>query len=403
VSWPSTLRLPLARWLSIRILALAIGTAVVVATCMWLRFAIWNATILRNMPEADRAEFKYLEAHPDRDKKRLVQLMNQYYGVTYVVPEIGNADWVALGIMLVATMPAIVILAWWMARPVSRQFLHVAQSARQVARGDFSARAPLLAHVPQEFTELALDFNEMTARLQSYEREVRDSGAILAHELRTPLNAAMGRLQGMIDGVFPADQEQLQTVMRRLGLLNRLVDDLHLLSLARAGQLVIEKSRFSLADLIEERLSWVMTHIESSAVRVTCEIDPALTVEADRERLGQVCSILVDNALLYAADGSELAIRVSMEGEQLLFIEFADRGPGFAPESLPLKLDRFWRAESTRTRHTGGSGLGLSIASAICTAHGGSLAVANRDGGGAIIRITLPLSTSAAATGHRRA
>ena len=78
-----------------------------------------------------------------------------------------------------------------------------------VAPLDFSARAPLLPHVPQEFTDLALDFNEMTARLQSYEREVRDSGAILPHELRTPLNAAMGRLQGMIDGVFPADQEQL--------------------------------------------------------------------------------------------------------------------------------------------------------------------------------------------------
>jgi len=222
-----------------------------------------------------------------------------------VYPEIGNVDWLTLGILLVGAVPAIAVLAWRMSRPVSRQFLHVAHAARQVARGDFSARAPLLPHVPQEFTELAFDFNEMTARLQSYEREVRDSSTILAHELRTPLNAAMGRLQVMIDGVFPADQEQLQTVMRRLGLLDRLVDDLHLLSLARAGQLVVERSRFNLADLIEERLSWIAAHIESGTIRVTRDLDPALTVEADRECPGQVFSILMDNALRYAADGGE--------------------------------------------------------------------------------------------------
>jgi signal transduction histidine kinase len=394
VSWPRSLRFPLSRWISVRILALAIGTAVVVATCMWLRFAIWNATVMRRMPEAERTELKYLVAHPDRDNYRLLQLINQYYGVDYVYPEIGNEDWLTLGVLLACATPAIMALAWRMSRPVSRQFLQVADAARQVARGDFSARAPLLPHVPQEFTELALDFNEMTARLQDYEREVRDSGAILAHELRTPLNAAMGRLQGMIDGVFPADQEQLQTVMRRLALLNRLVDDLHLLSLARAGQLVVERIRFNLADLIEERLSWMAGRIESGAIRVTREIDPALTVEADRERLGKVFSILIDNALRYAADGGELAIRVTLEGEQRLLIEFADRGPGFTPEALPRTLDRFWRAESARSRHTAGSGLGLSIASAIAAAHGGLLAVMNRDGGGAMIRITLLVGIS---------
>jgi signal transduction histidine kinase len=81
-------------------------------------------------------------------------------------------------------------------------------------------------------------------------------------------------------------------------------------------------------------------------------------------------------------------------GEQRLFIEFADRGPGFAPEAPPLTLDRFWRAESARSQHTAGSGLGLSIASAISTAHGGLLTFMNRDGGGAIIRITLPAAPS---------
>jgi signal transduction histidine kinase len=189
-----------------------------------------------------------------------------------VVPEIGNEDWVTC-----RCRGPFRGSSWMSPMPRDRWL-----------GGDFSARAPLLQHVPQEFRQLALDFNEMTARLQSYEREVRDSSAILAHELRTPLNAAMDRLQGMIDGVFPVDQEQLQTVMRRLSLL---------------------------------------------------------------------------------------------------------------PDALPRSLDRFWHAETARSRHTAGSGLGLSIASAISAAHGGSVSVMNRDGGGAIIRITLPVRISAAATG----
>jgi signal transduction histidine kinase len=106
----------------------------------------------------------------------------------------------------------------------------------------------------------------------------------------------------------------------------------------------------------------------------------------------------MDNALRYAADGGELAVRATLDRKQQLFIEFADRGPGFAPEALPLTLDRFWRAENARSQHTTGSGLGLSIASAIAAAHGGLLAVMNRDGGGAMIRITLPVRLVTAAT-----
>jgi signal transduction histidine kinase len=236
---------------------------------------------------------------------------------------------------------------------------------------------------------LALDFNEMTLRLERNEREVRDSSAILAHELRTPLNAAMGRLQGMIDGVFPADPEQLQRVLGRLDLLHRLVDDMHLLSLARAGRLVLNKNRFQLGELIGECLSWVAPQIERCAVRVRRQLTLALVVEADRDRLGQVFSILIDNTLRYAADGGRLNIHVSSDTDRVT-IDFSDRGPGIDPEHLPRMFDRFWRAEHSRARHSGGSGLGLSIASAICSTHGGSITAMNRKGGGTTVRVTLP-------------
>jgi signal transduction histidine kinase len=143
--------------------------------------------------------------------------------------------------------------------------------------------------------------------------------------------------------------------------------------------------------LVRERLSWVSSQLESTAIRVTRQVDPALTLDADRDRLGQVFSILIDNALRYAADGGALDINASIDNGRMT-IDFADRGSGIDPEHRERMFDRFWRAEHSRARHSGGSGLGLSIASAICVAHGGSITAIDRDGGGAIVRVTLPVA-----------
>ena len=384
-------RSPLWRWVSVRIITLTIGTAIAVAFCMWLRFAIWNAIVTRDMPAQDRIELEHLVKDPHRDKHRFRQLIDRYYGVEYGYPEIENKDWEVLGILVIGTMPVIVLLGVWMSRPVVRQFSYVVRAAKEVARGNFSFRVQLVARAPEEFQELATDFNEMITKLERYEREIRDSSAILAHELRTPLNAAMGRLQGMIDGVFPSNPAQLQMVLLRLELLNRLVSDLHFLSLARAGQLQIVKESFQLNELIDERLSWVDAKIITHGMQVRKQVDPNLMVNADRSRLGQVFSILIDNVLRYAADGGHLDVS-AFAAKGALTIEFSDRGSGIDPKNLSRMFDRFWRAEDSRGLHSGGSGLGLSIASAICVAHGGSIGALNRNGGGATIHITLPFA-----------
>ncbi len=387
---PNPASLPLWRWVSTRVVVLVIGTAITVGFCMWLRFAVWNAIVVRRMPDPVRIEFQHLLADPHHDQHRLLQIIDQYYGLDYVYPEIANADWWTLGGLLLTAMPVILLLGWWMSRPASRQFSHVAHAARQVARGDFSTRASVIERAPEELTHLALDFNAMIAKLEQYEREIQDSSAILAHELRTPLNAAMGRLQGMIDGVFAPEPEQLLMIMRKLEQLNRLVADLHLLSLARAGQLVLDKSQFHLNEMISECLSWAAPQIERIAMRVNQRIDPALMVEADRNRLRQVFSILIDNTLRYAADGGQLDVDAFISND-CVTTEFSDRGCGIDPKDLARIFDRFWRAESSRARHSGGSGLGLSIASAICIAHGGSITAVNRGGGGAAVRVSLPI------------
>jgi len=214
---------------------------------------------------------------------------------------------------------------------------------------------------------------------------------MVAHELRTPLNAAMGRVQGMLDQVFPCDEVQLSMVHRQLEQLNLLVGDLHLLSLARAGQLSLEREDFLLEDLVRERLSWAAPRLNEIGLAPEVSIATDTRLIGDRDRIGQVLLVLIDNSIRYAGSGKRLSLEAATSKSEVL-ISVCDRGPGVDPDALARMTERFWRAEHSRDRHLGGSGLGLSIAAAICQAHGGSLEMVNRTGGGLCARVHLPLS-----------
>jgi signal transduction histidine kinase len=376
-------------WVGLRMSALAVGAVISIALCMWLRFAIWDFYTMHQIPAAARPELEALRAAPDLNQARLWELFQRYYDVKDFLPGLASRDWLLLAALVIASIPVVVLGGLFASRPLSQQFSNVAQAARKVAQGDFSARAPVVRGAPAELMSLAKDFSGMTAKLEQYEREVRDSSAVLAHELRTPLNAAMGRVQGMLDDVFPSDAEQLLMVKRQLDQLNRLVGDLHLLSLARAGQLAMEESRFILNDLVEERLAWSGPQLDAAGISQRVQVPHDLTITADRDRLGQVLSILIEDLLRYAAEGGSIDVGASVS-ERRLMVEVADRGPGVEQEGLVRMFNRFWRPEGSLARPRGGNGLGLSIASAICDAHGGSICAVNREGGGLAVRILLP-------------
>lgn len=202
----------------------------------------------------------------------------------------------------------------------------------------------------------------------------------------------MGRVQGMLDEVFPSDATQLGMVKRQLDQLRKLVDDLHLLSMARAGRLVLECSEFSLAALVAERLAWFQPQLDEAGVRTQVSITDGVRLQADRDRLGQVLNILLDNLVRYAAGGGQLNI-TARRLHGLVVIEVGDRGPGIEAQHLYSVFDRFWRAERSRARYSGGSGLGLSIARAICQAHGGAITASNLAEGGTLIRAQFPVSS----------
>lgn len=380
---------PLWYWISLRMIGLAFIAIMVVGAGMWFRFFWWENKLRSQLPDYVRLELQRLETDPIGNADPLRQIYGQYLYGDYFTPEVLYADLFWFSGLVLLVLPLIVGGGLWVSLRLSRQLSAVAVAAKQIARGDFSSRADIVPYMPAALDSLMADFNHMAERLERHERELQASSAAIAHELRTPLTAAKGRLQGMIDGVFETSPQHMWLIMRQLDQLNRLIDDLHLLSLATAGQLVLLPSIFALKPLLEERVAWIAPRLQQHPVSVIIDAPVSLQLFADRGRIGQVLSILIDNALRYAVGGGHLALQASQQADWLV-LTVDDAGPGFAPEHIERVCDRFWRAEDSRSRHAGGCGLGLSVAVAICQAHGGNLTVHNRHTGGARIRVALP-------------
>lgn len=377
------------RWICVRVLTLAIGSVIVIALCMWLRYFIQNIWIIHQMSPAVREEFTLLREQPELNLARFHQIVDEGWGVSYADPTIASSDWIMVGVMVLTVIPFIVVLGLRSARPLSAQVSRLARAARSVARGEFGTRASIVKKVPAELIHLTEDFNAMTKQLERYDRELRASHVAMAHEIRSPLTAAIGRLQGMLDGVFVPDARQLNMVMKQLQHLSRLTDELHLSSLANAGQLTLNKKKMNLTELLLERAGWLKPQAEAAGMSIS--VSPVLPCWyiGDAFRLSQVFTILMENALRYASESKDLNISLQ-KSEGGLTIAFRDNGPGVPLDFLPTMFERFTRADSSRARHSSGSGLGLSIARGICVAHGGTISAVLPDGGGLLILIFLP-------------
>ena len=381
------------RWICARILALAIGSVIVIATCMWLRYAVQNYWNIGRMPASVRQEFLALSQNPQANPARFHQIVDTWWGLSYSTPSIASADWVTVALLVLVMIPFIVVMGLRYARPLALQFSRLRDAAKDVAEGQFGRQAELIRNAPAEMVSFASDFNAMTGKLARYEKELRTSHVAMAHELRSPLTAAIGRLQGMLDGVFDASPEQLAMVMKQLQHLNRLTDELHLLSLSDAGNLVLENEPFRLDELLKERATWIMPQADAHRFTIRLHHSQACPFKGDTFRMGQVFTILMENALRYGRDGGYLDVTLHYASGQYC-LEFRDDGPGVSSQFLPEMFNRFSREEQSRARHSGGSGLGLSIARAICQAHGGSISAALPETGGLAVSLLLPWTSS---------
>ena len=261
------------------------------------------------------------------------------------------------------------------------------EAAGRIAEGDYSQRVS--ERGPREVRALARAFNGMSARLQLTEEQRRDLLADITHELRTPLTVIQGNLEGFLDGVFPPDETRLKSLLEETQILARLVEDLRTLALAESGALQLKKEPIDLALLIGETVSAFRIQADAAGVKIDRQADSdALVLNVDPERIRQVLSNLIANALRYTPrDGVILVSYTSTHSEDGKYAEVTveDTGVGIAPDVLPHIFNRFYKS-----RDSSGTGLGLPIARHLVEAHGGSITAESRPGQGTCMRIRLP-------------
>jgi signal transduction histidine kinase len=281
-------------------------------------------------------------------------------------------------------------------RPL-RQILGAIDS---IGQGDLSVRVP--EDSSPQFGELINRFNKMAGELERAAQQRRNLTADIAHELRTPLHIIQGNLEGIIDGVYSPSPEQIKDTLDEVNLMTRLVNDLQTLSLAETGQLPLHPTRFLLADLMQDLTASFSSQAASLGVDLQTRISvPNQELVADYDRLNQVLSNLISNALRHTPQGETITIemgsapnveRDALSGESLskrsVRIMVKDTGAGIASEDLPFIFDRFWRADKSRSDREH-SGLGLAITKQLIHAHGGTIDVQSEVGTGTTFIIEL--------------
>jgi signal transduction histidine kinase len=290
----------------------------------------------------------------------------------------------AATVIAVATATVVSLaVAARIARPISA----LAGAARRVAGGHYAERVP--ADEPGELGELAESFNEMAGSLESTERRRVQLVGDVAHELRTPLTTIDGYLEGLEDGVIEARPETWRLLRTETARLTRMVSDLSELWRAEARQLPLEIERVDASEVAREVAERFRPQARARGIEVEVREAPAAAL-ADRDRLAQVVSNYLSNALRHAPDGSRIVVEVVERGATVRLV-VADEGPGLAPEQLEAVFERFYRVDPARSRAAGGAGIGLAIVRALAEAMGGQAwAESAGQGRGSTFLVELP-------------
>ncbi len=280
-------------------------------------------------------------------------------------------------------------VALWASRRLLLPVRQVAAATHRLAAGDYGARVPE-QNVDDEVGQLAHDFNQLAVTLQRNEAMRREFMADVSHELRTPLGVLHGELEALEDGVRPLDAAALRSLRGEVVTLHKLVDDLYQLSLADVGALSYRKAELDLREIIDEAAGSFGERLRSSGLALQMELPSGpLPTFGDARRLRQLFSNLLENSCRYTDTGGALHLQARREGRQML-IDLHDSAPGVLDEHLPRLFDRFFRAEASRSRRSGGAGLGLSICQRIVEAHEGRIEARPSPLGGLWLRVELP-------------
>ena len=283
----------------------------------------------------------------------------------------------------------LVFAVGWGARSLRRMFTPLDElfnASERVANGDYSVRVQEKG--PPEVHSLTRSFNSMAERLQVSDQQRRNMLADISHELRTPITVIQGTVEGMLDGVYPADEARLKSIIEETQILSRLVEDLRTLALAESGALRLKREPTNLAGLIRDSVSGFEAQAKEKDIQIELALAEEEDASVDPQRIREVLTNLLSNALRYTPRGGNIKVNLTEAGlgtERNVTISIADSGPGIESVLLPHVFDRFYKSSDS-----GGMGLGLSIAKYLVEAHSGKIRAESEVGQGTKIIFSFP-------------
>lgn len=287
-----------------------------------------------------------------------------------------------------------VVLSLYLSRSVIAPLRAMSEATHRIAEGHYEERVQVQGD--DELGQLAVRFNQMAEKMNQVESMRRRLIGDVSHELRTPLTAIKGSMEGLIDGVLPATPETYQQIHAEADRLNRLVDDLQELSRVEARAYKLELRPLEVSSLVKTVTQRLAPQFETKHIFLDVNLAPNLPrVLADEDRIMQVLTNLVGNALQYSRENDKVTVAAKeTDNEVQIFVR--DTGIGISSEHLLHIFDRFYRVDASRSRSRrlgGGSGIGLTIARALVEAHGGRIwAESAGEGQGSIFTFTLPIA-----------
>ncbi len=270
-----------------------------------------------------------------------------------------------------------VLASIFVTRQVVAPIRRIQRASQHIAEGHYDERVQVPDNLPRseldELEQLALSFNQMTFRLEQAEALRKQLIGDIAHELRTPLSTIKGSLEGLIDGVLPAERDTYHQIYQEAERLQLLVDDLQDLNRVESGAFQLNLAPIDPGEVVNLTMNRLARQFEEKGVALINHLPHSLpTVNADQDRLGQVFTNLIGNALQYTPEGGEVRVAATRKGNRIR-IQITDNGIGISSDDLPHIFTRFYRVDKSRSRVGGGSGIGLTIAKHLVESQGGTI------------------------------
>ncbi|VVE70699.1 signal transduction histidine-protein kinase BaeS [Pandoraea captiosa] len=312
---------------------------------------------------------------------------------------VSGHDWLRGDNLMYLTILGVALLGAIALRVAQRLLVPVTpllEATHRMATGDYSVRVPTAGG--DELARLAIDLNRLADTLAQNDRLRRNLLADISHELRTPLSILRGEIEAMEDGVRPLTQDALASLRVEISQLSKLIDDLYELSLSDVGALTYEFAPVDMTEHVATSVNAFRDWFEAKGISLNVHLpDETLMIDGDLHRLTQLIGNLFENSLRYTDGGGAVGVYLSATDAHLR-LDIEDSEPGVPNDALPRLFERLFRVEASRSRRSGGAGLGLALCKHIVEAHGGQIVARHSPLGGLALSITLPRQNAAALT-----